>query len=88
MRQDWIITVTNMENENVSMFRFYGNIPEVKDKLVQMTSEDNGDEEYFRDDVQSTENGEYISQYNLIVYVDDSPYIIYTATPFSSVEFV
>lgn len=36
LRTDWLIGVSNMDGDRVSMFRFYGTKEEVKQKLVEM----------------------------------------------------
>lgn len=81
---DWIITVTNTENHNVDVFRFYGTTDEVRCKLQLMAQED-----CQLSDLQAdfSDNGRYLYQYQLVAQCDDGD-VVYTATEFAAIDFV
>lgn len=92
LRTDWLIGVSNMDGDRVSMFRFYGTKEEVKQKLVEMADydrkciEEEGFDEWNRgtESVEDVEERELWELYAYGRYCDF--HIDYSAIEFSHVE--
>lgn len=92
LRTDWLIGVSNMDGDRVSMFRFYGTKEEVKQKLVEMAGydrkciEEEGFDEWNRgtESVEDVEERELWELYAYGRYCDF--HIDYSAIEFSHVE--
>ena len=89
-KYNWIIGISNSETNGVKLFKFFGSIDEVKEKLISMViedrKEDEGNWEYGSETIEDIEDKSYNSGYEFYGYGSYNSYHIdYTAKEISNV---
>ena len=89
-KYNWIIGISNSEKDGVKLFKFFGSIEEVKEKLVSLViedrKEDEGNWEYGSETIEDIEDKTYKHGYEFYGYGSYNSYHIdYTAKEISNV---